>query len=398
MAQFKRKKVNSKATKGQAKDSIFKSKKFWIIFSSIVAGLIVIGVTIGLIVYFVTKTDENEIQDYFGGEATNLTYEYEGKNVEFTKMSYDGVLMHHNVVDGGENTFIPNIFVFAANLKTFYADKAIDDGKDKDEEGVTFLYDETGANNKSILIENALPTSDDDGKQLNDLFDFTKGTDDRETRLGPERACAQGWVSVDAMKHAIAITTVLACIVGLPLVPYGGMEMILVGFFCVLFCFLYTTHLSYMGLGDLLVLVFFGVVPVTVTYYLQMHNITAEVVVASIACGVVIDALLLVNNFRDRDTDRVAGKNTLVVHIGAEATLGVYLGVGIGATLLGLLFWMNGHLLAFAFPFVYLVLHFFTYLKMKKIWQGKALNECLGETARNIFVYGLTVALGVLLS
>ena len=237
-----------------------------------------------------------------------------------------------------------------------------------------------------------------DANFVNDLFDFTKGTDDRETRLGPERACAQGWVSVDAMKHAIAITTVLACIVGLPLVLYGGMEMILVGFFCVLFCFLYTTHLSYMGLGDLLVLVFFGVVPVTVTYYLQMHNITTEVVVASIACGVVIDALLLVNNFRDRDTDRVAGKNTLVVHIGAEATLGVYLGVGIGATLLGLLFWMNGHLLAFAFPFVYLVLHFFTYLKMKKIWQGKALNECLGETARNIFVYGLTVALGVLLS
>ena len=237
-----------------------------------------------------------------------------------------------------------------------------------------------------------------DANFVNDLFDFTKGTDDRETRLGPERACAQGWVSVDAMKHAIAITTVLACIVGLPLVLYGGMEMILVGFFCVLFCFLYTTHLSYMGLGDLLVLVFFGVVPVTVTYYLQMHNITTEVVVASIACGGVIDALLLVNNFRDRDTDRVAGKNTLVVHIGAEATLGVYLGVGIGATLLGLLFWMNGHLLAFAFPFVYLVLHFFTYLKMKKIWQGKALNECLGETARNIFVYGLTVALGVLLS
>ena len=237
-----------------------------------------------------------------------------------------------------------------------------------------------------------------DANFVNDLFDFTKGTDDRETRLGPERACAQGWVSVDAMKHAIAITTVLACIVGLPLVLYGGMEMILVGFFCVLFCFLYTTHLSYMGLGDLLVLIFFGVVPVTVTYYLQMHNITTEVVVASIACGVVIDALLLVNNFRDRDTDRVAGKNTLVVHIGAEATLGVYLGVGIGATLLGLLFWMNGHLLAFAFPFVYLVLHFFTYLKMKKIWQGKALNECLGETARNIFVYGLTVALGVLLS
>ena len=237
-----------------------------------------------------------------------------------------------------------------------------------------------------------------DANFVNDLFDFAKGTDDRETRLGPERACAQGWVSVNAMKHAIAITTLLACFVGLPLVLYGGMEMILVGIICVLFCFLYTTHLSYMGLGDLLVLIFFGLVPVTVTYYLQMHTITAEVLVASIACGIVIDALLLVNNFRDRDTDRAAGKNTLVVHIGAEATLAVYLGIGISASLLGFVFCLNGHLLAFVFPFVYIVLHFFTYLKMKKIWQGKALNGCLGETARNIFVYGLTVALGVLLS
>ncbi len=181
MAQIKRKKVNSKATKGQAKDSIFKSKKFWIIFSSIVAGLIVIGVTIGLIVYFVTKTDENEIQDYFGGEATNLSYEYEGKNVEFTKMSYDGVLMHHNVVDGGENTFIPNIFVFAANLKTFYADKAIDDGKDKDEEGVTFLYDETAYKtfNQLVVLQGNIDaynaTADDDNKAVLYIVDTSIG-------------------------------------------------------------------------------------------------------------------------------------------------------------------------------------------------------------------------------
>ncbi len=235
-----------------------------------------------------------------------------------------------------------------------------------------------------------------DANFVNDFFDYAKGTDNRETRLGPERACMQGWVSFSAMKHAIALTTVLACIVGLPLVLYGGLEMLLVGLFCVVFCFLYTTHLSYMGLGDVLVLVFFGLVPVSVTYYVQLHTCSAEVIVASLACGIVIDALLLVNNFRDRDTDRAAGKNTLVVHIGAKATLILYLCVGIVACLMGIVFWVNGHVMAFVLPVVYLLLHILTYLKMKKIWKGRELNVCLGETARNIFVYGLTVTLGIL--
>ena len=237
-----------------------------------------------------------------------------------------------------------------------------------------------------------------DANFINDFVDYAKGTDDRETRLGPERACAQGWVSVEHMKHAIAATTCLACLVGLPLVWFGGLEMLLVGLLCVLFCFLYTTHLSYMGLGDVLVVLFFGLVPVTITYYVQLHTFTIEVIVASVACGLVIDALLLVNNFRDRDTDRTAGKNTLVVRIGEKASLGCYLGVGIVACLMGGVFAMYGRWYAFGLPFVYLILHVLTFLKMKRIWQGRELNRCLGETARNIFVYGLLVAVGILLS
>ena len=89
-----------------------------------------------------------------------------------------------------------------------------------------------------------------DANFVNDFFDYAKGNDDSASRLGPLRACTQGWVKTDSMKQAIASTTVLACLVGLPLVYYGGLEMILVGLLCVVFCFLYTTHLSYMGLGD----------------------------------------------------------------------------------------------------------------------------------------------------
>ena len=236
-----------------------------------------------------------------------------------------------------------------------------------------------------------------DANFINDFFDFANGTDDIETRLGPRRACAQGWVTLDAMKRAIAITTCLACVIGLPLVWFGGLEMILIGLICVVFCFLYTTHFSYMGLGDLLVLVFFGIVPVCISYYLLLHTVTWQVFLASIACGMVIDALLIVNNFRDRDQDREAGKNTIIVRLGAESGLQLYLAVGIGAMILGGTFWMNGHPLAFFLPFIYFVLHVFTYLKIKRIEKGKALNLCLGETARNIFIYGVCVCLGILL-
>lgn len=236
-----------------------------------------------------------------------------------------------------------------------------------------------------------------DANFINDFFDFANGTDDAETRLGPRRACAQGWVKLDSMKKAIAATTCLACVIGLPLVWYGGLEMILIGALCVVFCFLYTTHLSYMGLGDVLVLVFFGIVPVSITYYVQLHTVTWQVLLASLACGLVIDALLIVNNFRDRDTDREAGKTTLIVRVGSKAGLQLYLGVGIGAVILGGTFWLNGHPLAFFLPLIYLVLHVFTYLKIKRIYKGKALNLCLGETARNIFIYGLCVTIGLLL-
>ena len=236
-----------------------------------------------------------------------------------------------------------------------------------------------------------------DANFVNDFFDFARGNDDAATRLGPLRACTQGWVSTDAMKRAIATTTCVACLIGLPLVYYGGLEMILIGVLCVVFCFLYTTHLSYLGMGDVLVLLFFGIVPVCITYYVQLHTITFEVFTASVACGLVIDALLIVNNYRDRYNDQIDGKNTLVVRIGEQATEQLYLGIGIIASLLGIVFWTNHHVLAFILPLIYLLLHIFTWLKMKRIHQGKQLNECLGETARNILIYGLTVSVGLLL-
>ena len=209
-----------------------------------------------------------------------------------------------------------------------------------------------------------------DANFINDFFDYTRGNDDIDRRLGPLRACTQGWVKIDSMKRAIALTTCVA---------------------------LYTTHLSYIGMGDLLVVVFFGIVPVCITYYIQLHTCTWQVFIASVACGLVIDGLLIINNYRDRDNDREDGKKTLVVEIGAEAAEWLYLSLGVIAVLAGIVFWLNGHILAFLLPFFYLLLHVLTWQKMRHINHGRELNVCLGETARNMLVYGLCVAIGVLL-
>ena len=235
-----------------------------------------------------------------------------------------------------------------------------------------------------------------DANFINDYFDWKKGTDD-EHRLGPRRACAQGWITPKAMQWGIGLTTLLACMVGFPLIFYGGYDLIWIGVACVVFCFLYTLLLSYIGLGDLLVLVFFGLVPVCVTFYIQTHTLTKEVVLSSLACGMVIDTLLLVNNYRDRDNDRRVGKRTLVVLIGERATEILYFALGLLAFHMGLTFFFQGQYFTFFLPVIYLSLHAHTYRKMKRIKHGKALNGILAENARNMFIYGVLFSVGVIL-
>ncbi|WP_036932236.1 1,4-dihydroxy-2-naphthoate octaprenyltransferase [Prevotella sp. HUN102] len=244
-----------------------------------------------------------------------------------------------------------------------------------------------------------------DANFVNDYFDCLKGNDDSSTRLGPKRACSEGWITLPAMRTGLLITTLLACIAGLPLIYYGGWEMILIGALCVLFCFLYTTKLSYLGLGDVLVLVFFGIVPVCLTYYVILPHglqaITWQVLLASVACGLVIDTLLIVNNYRDRENDKRDGKITLVVRIGEKRTEWLYLWLGIlGFIIIAFLFISEGtkYSSCSVLMLVYFNLHKTTQGKMKRIKQGKELNNILGETARNMFIFGLLTTIGILIS
>lgn len=244
-----------------------------------------------------------------------------------------------------------------------------------------------------------------DSNLVNDYFDFKKGNDD-ETRLGPKRACSEGWITSDAMVWGILITTLLGCMTGIPLILYGGLEMVMVGIACVVFCFLYTTLFSYHGLGDILVLLFFGIIPVCCTYYvcmpLHQQIPTGEVIASSIACGLAIDALLIVNNYRDIDNDRSNGKITLAVRLGESKTRRLYESIGYTAAGIMIilvffdLYQIDKFIPTYAIYLTYIILHRQSYQEMKRINKGAKLNQVLGLTARNILVFGILSVAAIL--
>ena len=132
---------------------------------------------------------------------------------------------------------------------------------------------------------------------------------------------------------------------------------------------------------------FFGLVPVGATYYLQSGTVVPEVWALSLVCGLVIDCLLVVNNYRDRDNDKAGRKITLVVRIGEKAAENLYLWLGIAAVGLCQTMWL--------LPVCYLIPHTVTWRRMTRLKRGRELNGVLGETARNIFLFGALLSIGL---
>ncbi len=238
-----------------------------------------------------------------------------------------------------------------------------------------------------------------DANFINDLYDYLKGSD-REDRLGPERACSQGWITPDHMKKGIILVTLLAAITGLCLLFYAGWELIPIGAACILFAFLYTAGpypLAYHGWGDLLVLVFFGFVPVGATFYIMTHQWETSVTIVSLACGCVIDTLLMINNFRDREQDAISGKKTIVVRLGARAGLVLYFLLGMIACWSCLYFITEQKIWAAILPQFYLLPHILTTIKMARIGHGRELNAILGKTSQNMLLFGMLLTMGLIL-
>jgi len=233
----------------------------------------------------------------------------------------------------------------------------------------------------------------------NDVFDFLRGAD-REDRLGPERAVASGLVSPRAMVAGTATVFLVAFLVGLLLVAFRGPELLLVGIASILFGFAYTGGpfpLAYRGLGDVFVLVFFGLVAVGGTYYVMSGMVSGEVMVAAVPIGLLATNILVVNNFRDMETDARAGKQTLVVRFGRTFARWQY---GVSLLLafivpLGLAWsrdegWM-------ALPLLTIPLGIRAFRRLRAERTADEMNGLLAASAGLLMVYGALFAVGVLL-
>lgn len=233
----------------------------------------------------------------------------------------------------------------------------------------------------------------------NDYFDYVKGAD-TAARLGPPRVTQSGLVQPGAVRTATALVFGLAVLLGIYLVAVRGWPILLIGLLSIAAGLFYTGGpwpLGYHGLGDLTVFVFFGLVAVVGTHYLHTGAATPAAFAVALPVALLVTAILVVNNLRDIDTDRAAGKRTLAVIIGRRATRIEYLLLLAGAYLAPLARWLLGATSVwFWLPWLTLPLAVRLVLVVTR-QDGPALNAALRGTARLHLLFGALLALSLLL-
>ena len=231
----------------------------------------------------------------------------------------------------------------------------------------------------------------------NDYFDF-KNNIDSEERLGPVRVTQSGLISPAEVKRGMIICLFLAALVFLYLAQVGGLPIVLIGAASVLAALAYSGGpfpLASNGLGELFVFIFFGLVAVCGTYFIQAGQLSRLVLFAAIPPGLLITAIIVVNNLRDIDTDRKAGKNTLAVMLGRSGTIVEF------KVLLLLSYLVPPAMLLTGVAGTLILLPLVTgpqaWMLAKKIaeQQGAQLNELLAGTARLSLIYSLLFAAGL---
>lgn len=234
----------------------------------------------------------------------------------------------------------------------------------------------------------------------NEYYDYKNGID-RKGREGFRRGVAEGDISPRAMLCATLITLCIAAIIGCSLLLYGGLWLLPVGCTILLFAIAYSAGpypLSHHGLGDVAVVIFFGIVPVTLTCHLQTggwENIQT-ILATSVAIGILAANVLIVNNYRDMDDDKAVGKRTTVVICGRHVMGYVYLLSGISAMIIMAPMWFELPLWAMSVPFIYLLAHIITWRKLVHS-SGAALNPLLGRTAANLLLFALLLLITIAL-
>lgn len=229
----------------------------------------------------------------------------------------------------------------------------------------------------------------------NDYFDFKHGIDGEE-RLGPERAVLKGRISPIAMLTGAVVTVGLACLCGLGLLIYADWKIILVGAFIAISVFAYSAGpwpLSQHALGDIAVLLFYGIIPVNMTYFVMAGNFTIWSLLFSIGVGLLSVNILMVNNYRDIEQDRAAGKITTAVLFGRKIIRVAYLGNVLISSAVIIIYSQTW--LSIAATAIALMLGIITWIEMSKK-EDQELNIPFGHTARNVLIYALLCSFTVL--
>ena len=232
---------------------------------------------------------------------------------------------------------------------------------------------------------------------INEIYDFRKGADTAE-RLGPTRTVAAGLISEKTMITVSVILLLAVFLMGLYLVYLAGWPIFFIGLLSMFFAWAYTGGpypIAYSGLGDLFVFIFFGLIAVGGTYYVQAGEVTFPVLTAAVAPGIFSVNILLVNNIRDIDTDRKVGKMTLPARIGGGNARWLYLGLTVVAYFVPVWVWMTGYSMWGMLAWISLPL---AIGQLRALFQseGRALNEVLAGTGKVMTLHGALFAAGLL--
>ncbi len=234
---------------------------------------------------------------------------------------------------------------------------------------------------------------------VNDAMDFKKGADTIE-RIGPQRITQAGVLTSTQVMLLATVFFISAIAFGLPLVIEGGLPIVIIGILSVLMGYAYTAGpfpLAYRGLGDVFVILFFGLVAVMGLFFLHSKLWTASAFILGLQIGFHATILIAINNLRDRDGDARVNKRTLAVRLGIEGARKEIYFLCLAPFALQIYWLVQGRWIAAALPFLALPLAIKIMKNIRSTPPSPVYNKFLGQSAGLHLVFGGLLSLGFIL-
>jgi 1,4-dihydroxy-2-naphthoate octaprenyltransferase len=231
---------------------------------------------------------------------------------------------------------------------------------------------------------------------FNDLIDFKKGAD-KETRLGPQRMTAAGLITPKKMLMMALFFVALATLTGLPLVLHGGWPILVIGLISIALSYMYTGGpfpLAYLGLGDLFVILFFGVIAVGGVYYLNTLSWNLNALILGLQMGFLSTVLIAINNLRDVEQDALVHKKTLAVRLGQNFVKYEIMFLIVASFLAQIYWWGQWGWTSALLPLILIPLAFRLCKNIRKEKPSALYNKFLAQSAFLHAGFGVLITIG----